>query len=119
MCGGGWYKKERVNGLLIEYSFQEVFKQEESMSRSHHFRGVGQYSEQLMDLAEGKPVFAGRGQKPSNKEVLVVIAAIKRCQRGSFFRAGKPTRARAAGTLELLLGREQGRQKPLLCPRQW
>ena len=62
------------------------------MSRAHHYRGIGQYAEQLMDLAEGRPVFAGRGQKPSNKEVLAAIAAISKCRQGSFFTssAGKP-----------------------------
>ena len=54
-------------------------------NKSHHFRGVGRYAEQLMDLAEGRPAFTGRGQKPSNKEVLAAIAAIKKCQRESFF----------------------------------
>ena len=62
------------------------------MSRAHHYRGIGQYAEQLMDLAEGRPVFTGRGQKPSNKEVLAAIAAISKCRQGSFFTssAGKP-----------------------------
>ena len=55
------------------------------MSRSHHFRGVDQYAEQLMDLAEGRPAFTGRGQKPSNKHVLAAIASIKKCRQGSFF----------------------------------
>ena len=56
-----------------------------AMSRSHHFRGVHQYAEQLMDLAEGRPAFTGRGQKPSNKHLLVAIASIKKCRQGSFF----------------------------------
>ena len=56
-----------------------------AMSKSHHYRGIGQYAEQLMDLAEGRPVFTGRGQKPSNKDVLAAIAAIKKCRQGSFF----------------------------------
>ena len=62
------------------------------MSRSHHFRGIGQYAEQLMDFAEGQPMFSGRGQKPSNKEVLAAIASIKKCRQGSFFKpsAEKP-----------------------------
>ena len=55
------------------------------MSKSHHFRGVGQYAEQLMDLAEGRPAFSGRGQKPSNHNVLTAIAAIKKCRQGAFF----------------------------------
>ena len=43
-----------------------------------------------MDLAEGQPTFAGRGQKPSNKQVLAAIASIKQCRQGSFFNpAGK------------------------------
>ena len=55
------------------------------MSQSHHFRGIDQYAEQLMDLAEGWPAFTGRGQKPSNKHVLAAIASIKKCRQGSFF----------------------------------
>ena len=55
-----------------------------TMATGHHFRGIGHYAEQLMDLAEGKPVF--RGQKPSNKKVLAAIAAIQKCQQGSFFK---------------------------------
>jgi hypothetical protein len=47
-------------------------------SSSHHFRGIEQYSEQLMDLAEGRPSFVGRGKKPSNKQVLAEIAAISK-----------------------------------------
>lgn len=43
-----------------------------------------------MDLAEGKPAFTGRGQKPSNKSVLAAIASINKCQFGSFFNKGKP-----------------------------
>ena len=46
-----------------------------------------------MDLAEGRPAFTGRGQKPSNSEVLAAIAAIKKCQqarqKGSFFSSDK------------------------------
>ena len=55
------------------------------MSRFHHFRGIGQYAEELMDLAEGRRMFTGRGHKPSNKEVLAAIASIKKCRQGSFF----------------------------------
>ena len=54
------------------------------MSKSHHFQGVRRYDEQLMDLAEGRPAFTGRGQKQSNKGVVAAIAAIKKCQRESF-----------------------------------
>ena len=44
-----------------------------------------------MDFAEGRPVFSGRGQKPSNKEVLAAIASIKKCRQGAFFKfADKP-----------------------------
>ena len=42
-----------------------------------------------MDLAEGWPAFAGRGQKPSNKAVLTAIASIKKCRQGSFFNPGE------------------------------
>ena len=49
------------------------------MSKSHHFRGIGQYSEQLMDRAVGWPVFAGRGQKPSNKAVFAATASGSFC----------------------------------------
>ena len=38
-------------------------------TNSHYFHSFGQYAEQLMDLAERRPMFAGRGQKPLNKEV--------------------------------------------------
>ena len=55
------------------------------MSKSHHFHGLGKYAEQLMDLVEGRPAFIGRGQKPSNREVLAAIAAIKKCREGAFF----------------------------------
>ena len=55
-------------------------------SRSHNFLGVGQYAEQIMDLAEGKPAFTGRGKKPSNKTVLAEIASInKQVQARAFF----------------------------------
>ena len=54
---------------------------------SHHFHGISHYSEKLMDLAEGLPAFSGRGQKPSNKEVVAAIAKIKKCKHGSFFAA--------------------------------
>ena len=62
------------------------------MSRkSHHFHGISQYADQLMDLADGRPAFSGRGQKPSNKEVLAAIASINKCRQGSFFNtANKP-----------------------------
>ena len=43
-----------------------------------------------MDLAEGRPAFTGRGQKPSSKEVVEAIAAIKKCQKDYFFRKSKP-----------------------------
>lgn len=53
-----------------------------NMSKSHHFGGIG-HAEQLMDLAEGRPAFTGRGQKPF-KQVLAAIVAIKKCRQGSF-----------------------------------
>ena len=59
------------------------------MSKTHHFRGIAQYAEQLMDLAEGRPAFAGRGQKPSNKAVLEAIASIEKCKQRSFFNLGE------------------------------
>ena len=56
---------------------------------SHHFRGIGHYADQLMDYAEGSPVFKARGKKPSNKTVLDAITSIEKCQevhqRSSFF----------------------------------
>ena len=80
----------RSNGLWSKV--RDFFREDVSvscltsaMSKSHHYRGIGQYAEQLMDLAEGRPVFTGRGQKPSNKDVLAAIAAIKKCRQGSFF----------------------------------
>ena len=55
-------------------------------SRSHHFHGIGQYPEQIMDLAEGELAFTGRGKKPSNKTVLAEIASInKQVQARAFF----------------------------------
>ena len=79
------------NARLPRVSKEDVFSPPE-MSRSHHFRGIGQYAEQLMALAEGRPVFIHRGQKLSNKEVLAAIASIKKCRQGSFFKpsADKP-----------------------------
>ena len=38
-----------------------------------------------MNLVEGRPVFSGRGQKPSNKDTLGAIEAINKCRQGSFF----------------------------------
>lgn len=38
-----------------------------------------------MDLAQGRSAFTGRGQKPSNKDVLAAIAAIQKCQQELFF----------------------------------
>ncbi len=48
------------------------------MATSHHFVGLKQYAEHL-------PVFKGRGEKPSNKEVLKEIAKINNCKQASFF----------------------------------
>jgi hypothetical protein len=58
-----------------------------SRKKSHHFLGLKHYQDRLMDLAEGKPVFSGRGQKPSSKDVVAAIASIKKCKKGSFFGA--------------------------------
>ncbi len=58
-------------------------------SKSHHLHGITMYANQLMGLAEGVPVFTGRGKKPSNKEVVAAIESINKCQKdrqqGSFF----------------------------------
>ena len=43
-----------------------------------------------MDLAEGRPAFSGRGQKPHNKEVVKEIASIMMCKKGSFFDKSRP-----------------------------
>ena len=62
--------------------------------KSHHFCGIQQYADELMDLAEGRPAFAGRGKKPSNKEVLAEIASFERCKKarqGSFFSQANST----------------------------
>ena len=75
---------------------------------SHHFRGIRQYAEQLMDLAEGRPAFTGRGQKPSNKEVLAAIASIKKCRRGSFF--DKPSSSCSCGWHTKAAARKRARQ---------
>lgn len=58
--------------------------------KSHHFRGLSFYADRLMDLAEGHPAFTGRGQKPTNKEVVAAIKSIQKCQQGSFFGGSKP-----------------------------
>ena len=79
--------------------------------RSHHFRGVGQYAEQLTDLAEGRPAFTGRAQKPFSKEVLEVIAAIKKCQKDSFFHKSKPC---SCGWHKKAAARKQARKKAQL-----
>ncbi len=80
-----------------------------AQKRTHHFRGLSQYSEQLMDLAEGRRVFEGRGQQPRNKDVLKQIAAIKACKKGSFLARTGP--ALVAGTTELLPGRRPGKRQ--------
>ena len=59
--------------------------QEKMAKKSHHFKGLQQYEDKLMDLAEGKPAFSGRGQKPSNKQVIAAIASIKKCQQLGLF----------------------------------
>ncbi len=63
----------------------------------HRFRGIEQYAQQFMDLAEGKPVFTGRGKKPSNKAVLAAIASIEKCKHGSFLRIQRRSRVRVVG----------------------
>ena len=79
--------------------------------KSHHFRGIAQYTDKLMDLAEGQPVSQGRGQKPSNKEVHKAIADIEKCQKerahGSFSLVVLllVLSAHADGTLRLLPGK--------------
>jgi hypothetical protein len=50
--------------------------------KSHHFQGMYQYADKLMDLAEGQQMFSGRGQKPSNKDVVALIASIRKCRKG-------------------------------------
>ena len=80
-----------------------------AMSKSHHFRGIGQYAEQLMDLAEGRPAFAGRGQNPSNKVVLAAIASIKKCRQGSFFNPAEK-RPCSCGWHTKAAARKQARQ---------
>ena len=76
--------RSRVNRKSAA-SFCLLFCLQEMAKKSHHFQGLKQYEDKLMDLAEGKPAFCGRGQKPSNKQVIAAIANIKRCQQGSFF----------------------------------
>ena len=61
-----------------------------SKKRTHHFQGVSQYAQQLMDLTEGRPAFSGRGQKPHNKEVVKEITFIMACKKGSFFDKNRP-----------------------------
>ena len=50
-----------LSSLSFPFSLSAMAK------KSHHFRGIRQYADDLMDLAEGRPAFAGRGKKPSNK----------------------------------------------------
>lgn len=74
------------------FSPPETTETTDMSSRLRHFRGIGQYAKQLMDFAEGRPMFTGRGQKLFNKEVLTAIIAIMKCRQGSFFTpsASKP-----------------------------
>ena len=73
-------------------------------SRSHNFLGIGQYAEQIMDLAEGKPAFTARGEKPSNKTVLAEIASINKCKQGHFFLPVDPSsHGHVVGIPKLLL----------------
>ena len=53
---------------------------------SHHFRGVQHYADQLMDYADGRAVFRGRGQRPSNKDELKQMSAIDKCRQRSYFK---------------------------------
>ena len=53
---------------------------------SHHFRGVQHYADKLMDYADGRAVFRGRGQRPSNKDVLKQMSAIDKCRQRSYFK---------------------------------
>lgn len=70
-------------------------------SKSHHFHGIATYANELMDLAEGIPVFTGRGKKPSNKEVKAAIVSINKCQkdrqRGSFFSTNRRKKTCSCG----------------------
>ena len=79
------------------------------MSRSHHFRGIAHYAEQLMDLAEGQPIFTGRGKKPSNKEVLAAIVSIDKCRQGSFF-STSADKSCSCGWHKKAAARKQARQ---------
>ncbi len=81
-----------------------------AQKRTHHFRGLSQYSEQLMDLAEGHRVFEGRGQQPRNKDVLKQIAAIKACARKEPFWQGQTLHLWLAQT-ELLPERRPGKRQ--------
>ena len=80
---------------------------------SHNFRGIGQYAKQLMDLAEGRPAFTGRGQKSSNKEVLAAITSINKCRRGSFF--DKPSSSCSCGWHTKAAARKRARQAEALA----
>ena len=84
-----------------------------SSQSSHHFRGFGQYADQLMDYAEGRPVFKGRGKKPSNKTVLDAIASIDKCQevhqKGSFFQRKELQCIRTCGWHTKAAARKQSR----------
>lgn len=68
-----------------------------------------------MDLAEGRPVFKGRGQKPSNKSVLTAIESINKCQqarlRGSFFSTDKKEKPCSCGWHTKAAARKQSKLK--------
>ena len=85
------------------------------MSRSHHFQGLDHYADRLMDLAEGRPVFTGKGQKPSNKEVLSAIDAIHKCRQGSFF-SRKEERACSCGWHKKAAARKRAKQTVIFSP---
>ena len=65
-----------------------------------------------MDLAEGRPAFTGRGQKPSSKQVVEAIAFIQKCQKDSFFHKSKPC---SCGWHKKAAARKQARKKGASC----
>ena len=84
-------------------------------SRSQNFHGIGQYAEQIIDLAKGKPAFTGRGKKPSNKTVLAEIASINKCKQGHFFPSSGSKQPWSCGWHTKTAVRKQAKQSQLFA----
>lgn len=51
--------KAGLDGALFKSEKKAKRNTRKMSKKSHHFRGIERYAEQLMDLAEGRPVFSG------------------------------------------------------------